>query len=72
MAGITFATFFLYITNLILDSVMPPDSMFLNPNVDFVTVLVALVILIVAGLLAGFIPAQNAIRVKPVQALRTE
>jgi ABC-type antimicrobial peptide transport system permease subunit len=29
-------------------------------------------LLIVSGLLAGFIPAQNAIRVKPVDALRTE
>ncbi|HBL80415.1 MAG TPA: hypothetical protein DDZ79_11075, partial [Aequorivita sp.] len=35
-------------------------------------VFIALTILIVSGLLAGLIPAQNAIKVKPVEALRTE
>jgi putative ABC transport system permease protein len=29
-------------------------------------------ILICSGLLAGLIPAQNAIKIKPVDALRTE
>jgi len=72
MAGISFATLFLYIVNLILDSLPSEGMMFINPSVDFITVLVALGILIFAGLLAGFIPAQNAIRVKPVEALRTE
>jgi putative ABC transport system permease protein len=32
----------------------------------------ALIILVGSGLLAGFIPAQIAIRIKPVDALRTE
>jgi putative ABC transport system permease protein len=32
----------------------------------------ALLILVISGLFAGFIPAQNAIKVKPVDALRTE
>jgi putative ABC transport system permease protein len=45
---------------------------FVNPSVDLVTVIIALIILIISGLFAGFIPAQNAIRVKPVDALRTE
>jgi putative ABC transport system permease protein len=35
-------------------------------------VTIALGILVFSGLLAGLIPAQNAIRVKPVDALRTE
>ena len=72
MAGITFATIIIYILNIVFDPATTPDTMFLNPSVDFVTVLVALGILIFSGLLAGFIPAQNAIRVKPVDALRTE
>jgi putative ABC transport system permease protein len=72
MAGISFATLFLYVVNYFLESMPSEDMMFLNPSVDFITVLVALGILIVAGLIAGFIPAQNAIRVKPVEALRTE
>ncbi|MNR65670.1 hypothetical protein D3C85_1888170 [compost metagenome] len=56
-----------------LDS-MPPgsDTMFANPSVDLGVVFVALLILVGSGLLAGFIPAQTAINVKPVDALRTE
>ena len=72
MAGITFATLIIYILNIVFDPTTTPDTMFLNPSVDFITVLIALGILIFSGLLAGFIPAQNAIRVKPVDALRTE
>jgi putative ABC transport system permease protein len=72
MAGITFSTAILYLLNLALDSAPSAETMFINPSVDFITVLIALGILIFAGLLAGFIPAQNAIRVKPVEALRTE
>ncbi|WP_026302441.1 ABC transporter permease [Psychroflexus tropicus] len=70
MTGIAFATGILAIINALLpkDSDMP----FVNPSVDLITVLIALMILIVSGLLAGFIPAQNAIKVKPVDALRTE
>ncbi|GAA0753500.1 ABC transporter permease [Psychroflexus lacisalsi] len=70
MAGIIFATGILAIINGLLpkDSDMP----FTNPSVDLVTVIIALLILIVSGLFAGFIPAQNAIRVKPVDALRTD
>jgi putative ABC transport system permease protein len=72
MAGISFATIVLFGINKALEFAPSEDTMFINPSVDFVTVLIALVILIFAGLLAGFIPAQNAIRVKPVEALRTE
>jgi putative ABC transport system permease protein len=71
MAGIIFGTFVIYGLNAILEANGPVD-MFSNPSVNLSVVLVALAILIVSGLLAGFIPAQNAIRVKPVEALRTD
>ncbi|MFB3389926.1 ABC transporter permease [Flavobacterium sp. LAR06] len=73
MFGIAVATGIIAILNMILDS-MPPDSntMFANPSVDLGVVFVALLILVGSGLLAGFIPAQTAINVKPVDALRTE
>ena len=70
MTGIIFATGVLAIVNAFLPK--GADIPFANPSVDLVTVIIALSILIVSGLLAGFIPAQNAIRVKPVDALRTE
>jgi len=46
--------------------------MFLNPSVSLGVVVAALVILMISGLLAGFIPAQSAIKVRPIDALRTE
>ncbi|WP_343696730.1 ABC transporter permease [Flavobacterium sp.] len=73
MFGIAVATGIIALLNLALDS-MPPgnDTMFANPSVDLGVVFVALIILVGSGLLAGFIPAQTAINVKPVDALRTE
>ena len=72
MFGIAVATGLLAILNMIL-ATMPTDGMmFINPSVDLVVVFIALLILVGSGLLAGFIPAQTAINVKPVDALRTE
>ncbi|MGO1585400.1 MAG: ABC transporter permease, partial [Mesonia sp.] len=72
MTGIILATLVLWLVNYVLASQDTSEMMFLNPSVDLVTVIIALVILVVSGLLAGLIPAQNAIRIKPVDALRTE
>ncbi len=71
MAGISFGALFIYGVNALLDSVGPVD-MFLNPSVSLSVVVSALVILMISGLLAGFIPANSAIKVKPIDALRTE
>jgi putative ABC transport system permease protein len=72
MLGIATATGILAILNKILDSMPKEDMMFSNPSVDLSVVFFALLILVGSGLLAGFIPAQTAIKVKPVDALRTE
>ena len=71
MAGIVFGAMLIYIINYIIDLNGPID-MFLNPSVDLGVISAALSILIISGLLAGLIPAQNAIRIKPIDALRTE
>ena len=49
-----------------------PDSMFANPEVHFGTAIVALIILIISGALAGLIPAYRAVSIKPIDALRYE
>lgn len=72
MFGIAVATGLLAVVNMVLDSMPSDDMMFANPSVDLTVVFVALLILIGSGLLAGLIPAQTAINVKPVDALRTE
>lgn len=72
MAGIALATGVIFLVNMQLDGMDTSEMMFLNPSVDLGVVFTALMILIVSGLLAGLIPAQNAIRIQPVDALRTE
>ncbi|MBB6679867.1 ABC transporter permease [Aequorivita sp. 609] len=72
MAGIVLATAVLWFVNYQLDGMDTSEMMFINPSVNIGVVFIALTILIVSGLLAGLIPAQNAIKIKPVEALRTE
>ncbi|MFW5707298.1 MAG: ABC transporter permease [Bacteroidota bacterium] len=45
---------------------------FANPSADFGIAVSATILLIVAGALAGFVPAQRAARIKPIEALRDE
>jgi len=47
-------------------------SIFMNPTVDLNIVFIATVILILAGLIAGYIPARKAVRIKPIEAMRAE
>ncbi|TXN37054.1 ABC transporter permease [Flagellimonas hymeniacidonis] len=71
MIGIIFGALVIYGINSLLDSIGPVD-MFINPSVSVGVVSGALLILMISGLLAGFIPAQSAIRVRPIEALRTD
>ncbi len=51
---------------------LPDNEYFRNPEVDFRAAIVAVLILVVAGLLAGLIPALRAARISPVVAMREE
>lgn len=55
-----------------LESSGTQAAMFQNPGVDLNDALQALVILVVSGTLAGLIPAQRAVAISPVEALRHE
>ncbi len=48
------------------------ETLFLNPTVDFGVAVSATVLLIIAGTLAGYIPAKRAASIKPIVALRDE
>jgi putative ABC transport system permease protein len=48
------------------------ETVFLNPTVDFGVAVSATVLLIIAGAIAGYIPAKHAARIKPIVALRDE
>jgi len=58
----------------LLEVVSPQiDSDFIKfPQVDFYTAITTVTILVVAGALAGFIPARRAANIKPIEALRDE
>jgi len=58
--------------NYLLNEFNANSGMFSHPEVDFEKAVMALVILVVAGALAGFIPANRAVSIKPIDALRDE
>ncbi len=51
---------------------MPASDFFRNPGVDFSIALESAFLVIIAGVLAGYIPARRAARIKPIEALRDE
>lgn len=58
----------------VVDRLLPPGGarMFVNPDVGLSDALQALGILVAAGILAGLAPAQRALQVSPMAALRSE
>ncbi len=71
LAGIAFAAGLIWVLNYAIDSAGGVEN-FRNPSVNITVVMIALIILIISGLLAGFIPSSRATKMKPVDALRTE
>jgi len=53
-------------------SLIPPNEVFSNPEVNFNVALIATGVLILAGTLAGLVPALRAAKIRPVLALRDE
>jgi len=70
--GLAFGVGTLEIVALLTRKFAAKSSMFENPAVDIHIAFAALLVLVVAGLFAGLIPARHAIRIKPVDAIRHE
>jgi ABC-type antimicrobial peptide transport system, permease component len=51
-----------------------PDGMsvFKNPTVELSYVFISTAILIISGVIAGYMPARRAVRIKPIEAMREE
>ncbi len=72
MLGIGLTEFINYI--LMQSAAGNPDGMtiFKDPTVSLSYVLVSTSILIIAGVIAGYMPARRAVRIKPIEAMREE
>jgi putative ABC transport system permease protein len=64
------------IVNVILEqsaAANPSDmSVFKNPTVNLNYVYFSTMIMVVAGIIAGYMPARRAVRIKPIEAMRDE
>lgn len=70
--GMAAGVWLIELINYLMVSSGASTDTFKNPEVDIKVVLTALFILIVAGAVAGLIPANRAVRVKPIDAIREE
>jgi putative ABC transport system permease protein len=62
----------LELINYLLEKTAANTDMFLHPGINFNVAVTALAILVIAGALAGLVPARKAVSVKPIDALRYE
>lgn len=68
--GFIFGIFLLMIINILTRN---QDSFpFYNPTVNFSHVFAAMAIMVILGLVIGMIPAQRAVKIRPIEALRSE
>ena len=61
-----------FIIVMVMDNFNMDTGMFGTPYIALELAVVALVVLVISGLLAGLIPASRALSVRPVDALRAE
>ncbi len=70
ISGFIFGTMVLWAINKVVEG--NDDVPILNPTVDILAVVGAITAIVVLGTLIGLIPAQKAVSVKPIDALREE
>jgi putative ABC transport system permease protein len=70
LVGIAFGTGLLALFDFVFSKI--PDFPLGPPDVGLTTVLEAVAVLVIAGALAGIMPATHAASIKPIEALRTE
>lgn len=70
--GLSLGTALLELVNYLLISSGSDSAMFTRPEINFNLAITALIILVISGVLAGLIPANRAISIKPIDAIRNE
>lgn len=72
LSGIVGATAILYIINVFVVAGKENQFPFINASVNVTILSISLLIMVLMAMLAGLIPAQRAISIKPIDALRDE
>lgn len=72
LMGFVFGVFILEVVRKIMTMGGPSEGFFIPPFVSFNTAIAALSILVVAGLMAGLLPALRALSIKAIDAIREE
>ncbi len=70
--GLSFGVGLLELISYAMDASGADTDMFSNPMIDFDKAIIALIILIISGIFAGFIPAKKAVSIKPIEQLHDE
>jgi putative ABC transport system permease protein len=70
--GLSFGLIFVEFVNFMMDKFNIKNEFFLNPKIDLSIILSSILILILFGFIASFIPARKAALIKPIEALREE
>ena len=55
-----------------VSSLIKDPGIFRNPEVELGTAIIATMVLVIAGTLAGLFPAMKAASIRPIEALREE
>lgn len=72
IVGIIVGVWGLYFVNRMTAASMTEGGFFTNPHVPYVPAIAALIILVLGGLFAGWLPAKRAMSIKAIEALREE
>ena len=72
IAGLTCGVGVLFVAEQIIAAQTPTGAVVISPQISFGIGIVATFIIIMGGVMAGIIPAQRAIAIKPVDAIREE
>lgn len=68
--GFMFGIFVLIILNAVTQN--QDEFPFYNPTVNYGNVFGAMAVMVILGLIIGMIPAQRAVKIRPIEALRSE
>ncbi len=72
LVGVSLGVASLEGVNHLLESLGGAGGSFRNPEISLYTVLIALGVMLVMGVIAGILPAIRAVAIRPVEAIRTE